>query len=134
MVILLGERTPCIATWFALSLLDNKRAVLVGKPPQVDGLLHTTVPIEGGNWSVNLATGRMLRGDGRPVATVGAVIEETLEAGMLRLTRKPMRSGPATTEVPSDVILHALPPGEAAASDPAVVNALALSKASVSSH
>ena len=62
------DRTTSGATvWLCAALQDNHRAVVVGTPPG-SAEVQSSVTLPGGAWSVRLTTGRLERGDGRPLA------------------------------------------------------------------
>jgi C-terminal peptidase prc len=66
-VLAAGNHEPEIA-WLCDALEDNHRATIVGEPiiPREPNY-HETVALPGGEWSVRMATGRLERGDGRPI-------------------------------------------------------------------
>jgi carboxyl-terminal processing protease len=85
MAVLVDRGTTCGAEWLAAALQDNHRATIVGAPTASvfsdTGLPHTsmgtadvsaTIPVGNGPWSVMLTTGRLQRGDGRPLAPTSA--------------------------------------------------------------
>jgi carboxyl-terminal processing protease len=88
--VLVDSNTPPTAEWLAAALQDNHRAIVVGHPRA--GLVQTApgffqnvesvriarnagvtsvVPVGDGTWSLELTTGRLARGDGRPLAGNG---------------------------------------------------------------
>ena len=85
LVALIDGETAATAEWLAAALQDNHRAVLVGTTTQ-SGLVsgrpmstpaqaadvESTVPVGGGAWYLTLVTGRLERGDGRPLAATPA--------------------------------------------------------------
>jgi carboxyl-terminal processing protease len=86
MAILVDSSTSGTAEWLAAALQDNKRATVVGVPTSgalrrtepieltaraarmISGDVRTTVPIGDGTWSIVMSTGRLERGDGRPLS------------------------------------------------------------------
>ncbi len=85
--------------WLCAALEDNHRGTIVGGPiVQGDATIAEMVPLPGGEWSVQLATGRLERGDGRPLGVrppKGPRVEAWLESN-LRLT--PNRAEPAPAQ------------------------------------
>jgi carboxyl-terminal processing protease len=81
--VLVDRQTVCGAEWLAAALQDNHRATIVGTPtaslfpgPQRSrvtgrmmdtGDVTSTLPLGDGAWSISLTTGRLERGDGRPI-------------------------------------------------------------------
>ena len=77
LVVLIDERTGGTVEWLAAALQDNHRAVLVGMPSSsalgVPGaVVQSSVPVGDGAWSITLTTGRLERGDGRPLGNEAA--------------------------------------------------------------
>jgi len=85
-VVLIDGFTSGTAEWLAAALQDNRRAILVGAPTfsatytfragagsRAD--LRSMVTIGDGSWSIELATGRLERGDGRPISDEAVVNE-----------------------------------------------------------
>jgi carboxyl-terminal processing protease len=74
MAVLVGAPTSGTAEWLAAALQDNHRAVIVGTPTAGaigtpgNSIVHSTIPVGDGAWSITLATGRLERGDGRPLS------------------------------------------------------------------
>jgi carboxyl-terminal processing protease len=73
LAVLIDETTAEGAEWLAAALQDNHRAVLVGMPSYsakgVPGAgVQSTISVGDGAWSIVLTTGRLERGDGRPLA------------------------------------------------------------------
>lgn len=73
LAVLIDGTTSGTGEWLAAALQDNHRAVLVGSPtagasgrPNVD--VRSTVPVGEGLYFVNLVTGFLEHGDGRPLA------------------------------------------------------------------
>ncbi len=63
-----GCHQPGVA-WLGEALRDNRRATVLGEPALLsDPTIQEMVPLPGGEWSVRLATGRLERGDGQPLA------------------------------------------------------------------
>jgi C-terminal peptidase prc len=63
-----GSRQPAIA-WLGEALRDNRRATVLGEPALTrDPTILEMVALPGGEWSVQMATGRLERGDGQPLA------------------------------------------------------------------
>jgi carboxyl-terminal processing protease len=62
-----GPTSPEMA-WLCDALRDNHRASIVGNPSVLrDPVVPETVALPGGEWSVELTTGRLERGDGKPL-------------------------------------------------------------------
>jgi hypothetical protein len=77
LVVLIDGVTAGTAEWLAAALQDNHRAVLVGLPSaSALGMLgagvQSTIPVGDGAWSIVLTTGRLERGDGRPLGLEAA--------------------------------------------------------------
>jgi carboxyl-terminal processing protease len=83
--VLVNRGTSCGAEWLAAALQDNHRATIVGGPtasvfsdtgpPYASSGtadVSTTIALGDGSWSVMLTTGRLERGDGRPLAQTTA--------------------------------------------------------------
>jgi carboxyl-terminal processing protease len=74
-VVLVDSSTWGTAEWLAAALQDNHRAILVGAPTASasrrgsSAIVRSTLPVGDGAWSITLATGRLERGDGRPLGT-----------------------------------------------------------------
>ncbi len=68
-VIMNGAASP-EARWLAAALEDNGRASVVNSPTGAVPPIRTAVELPGGAWSVLMATGRLERGDGRPLSAV----------------------------------------------------------------
>jgi carboxyl-terminal processing protease len=86
--VLVDSNTPATAEWLAAALQDNHRAIVVGPPkgrsaqgprsprpepgPALmiarDANVRSVVPVGDGAWSLEMTTGRLARGDGRPLA------------------------------------------------------------------
>jgi carboxyl-terminal processing protease len=82
LAVLIDQSTVGIAEWLAAALQDNHRAVLVGMPSSsalgTPGQgVQSAVSIGDGAWSIILTTGRLERGDGRPL-TVEAIRSRAL--------------------------------------------------------
>jgi carboxyl-terminal processing protease len=84
-VALIDQTTSGTAEWLAAALQDNHRATLVGAPtwnalPTIRpdaanwANVRSMVSIGDGSWSVELATGRLERGDGRPISDESRII------------------------------------------------------------
>jgi carboxyl-terminal processing protease len=87
-VVLIDQTTSGTAEWLAAALQDNHRATLVGAPTwsslytiragaEQSANVRSMVTIGDGSWSVELATGRLERSDGRPISDESRVIEQT---------------------------------------------------------
>jgi carboxyl-terminal processing protease len=71
--VLVDHNTDGTAEWLAAALQDNHRAIVVGTPTfsaanagaRTDA--WSIVTVGDGTWSIQLATGRLKRGDGRPI-------------------------------------------------------------------
>jgi carboxyl-terminal processing protease len=68
LAVLVDGSTSGAAEWLCAALQDNHRAVIVGTPTPGRTDVRSSVPLPGGEWSIQMATGRMERGDGRPLA------------------------------------------------------------------
>ena len=73
LAVLIDETTAGAAEWLAAALQDNHRAVLVGMPSYsalgMPGTgVQSTILVGDGAWSIVVTTGRLERGDGRPLA------------------------------------------------------------------
>ncbi len=77
--VLVDPGTRGTAEWIAAALQDNHRATIVGAPtfsamnanePGASQWtdLRSRVPIGDGTWAIELSTGRLKRGDGRPIS------------------------------------------------------------------
>jgi len=77
--VLVDQDTSGTAEWLAAALQDNHRAIIVGTPTfsaintTLAGAgqrtyLRSMVTIGDGAWSIELTTGRLQRGDGRPIS------------------------------------------------------------------
>ena len=65
-----GATNPGVA-WLCEALRDNHRATILGNSyASGDPLVQEMVALPGGEWSVQMATGRLERGDGRPLAAL----------------------------------------------------------------
>jgi carboxyl-terminal processing protease len=71
MVVLTGPGRSAEVDWLCAALQDNHRATILHAGtmyPVSDGaLVRSVVPLPGGEWYLRLATGRLERGDGRPL-------------------------------------------------------------------
>lgn len=67
LVVLVDEQTSGPAEWLAAALQDNHRAALVGTPTAGGVFVAGTVPVGDGSLSIQMTTGRLERGDGRPL-------------------------------------------------------------------
>ncbi len=72
LVVLIDGQTGGTAEWLAAALQDNHRAALVGMPSAsawgaAGSGVQSAVPVGDGAWSIVLTTGRLERGDGRPL-------------------------------------------------------------------
>ena len=66
-VLVAGNANPEVA-WLCAALLDNHRATIVGEPAlRREAAFHETIGLPGGEWSIQMTTGRLERGDGRPI-------------------------------------------------------------------
>jgi len=83
--VLVDSNTRGTAEWLAAALQDNHRAVIIGThtssyhtavgfggtrgtPAFPDTVERSTIAIGDGSWSIELLTGRLERGDGRPLS------------------------------------------------------------------
>jgi carboxyl-terminal processing protease len=84
--VLIDQTTSGTAEWLAAALQDNHRAILVGAPTwnslyairagaELWASVRSMVTIGDGSWSLELATGRLERGDGRPISDESRIIE-----------------------------------------------------------
>jgi carboxyl-terminal processing protease len=72
LVVLIDDVTGGTAEWLAAALQDNHRAALVGMPTSSahgapGTFVQSAIAVGDGAWSVILTTGRLERGDGRPL-------------------------------------------------------------------
>ncbi len=74
--VLVDQNTSGTAEWLAAALQDNHRATIIGTPtagavvfgePSMGGI-RSRVSIGDGSWSIELLTGYLERGDGRPLS------------------------------------------------------------------
>lgn len=81
--VLVDHGTASGAEWLAAALQDNHRATIVGTPtasfspgvgrgrgmvdPHGTSDVTSTIPLGDGSWAISLNTGRLERGDGRPI-------------------------------------------------------------------
>jgi carboxyl-terminal processing protease len=78
-IVLVDFNTSGTAEWVAAALQDNRRAIVVGTPTMSsrtipgNAVVTSTVPV-GDGWSVNLVTGGLERGDGRPLSFFGRTL------------------------------------------------------------
>ncbi len=88
LAVLVDQETAQTAEWLAAALQDNHRAVLVGtttqgariqprqQPKLSDtGDLRSTVPVGNGTWYLTLVTGKLERGDGRPLTPSPSLLD-----------------------------------------------------------
>jgi carboxyl-terminal processing protease len=68
LAVLVDGSTSGAAEWLVAALQDNHRAVIVGTRTPGAADVLSTVPLPGGEWSIRMTTGRLERGDGRPLA------------------------------------------------------------------
>ena len=108
MVVLAGDvtRNPGVA-WLCAALRDNHRATVLGNvAADDDPLVQEMVTLPGGDWTVQMATGRLLRGDGQPLKEAYSRIGTRPEASPSRIMKKaPNTSGtyaPAPTSSDAD--------------------------------
>ena len=108
MVVLAGDttRNPGVA-WLCAALRDNHRATVLGDAAAPDDpLLQEMISLPGGDWAVQMATGRLLRGDGEPLEEAYARVGSRPEASSSRIMKKaPKASGtyaPAPTTPDAD--------------------------------
>jgi carboxyl-terminal processing protease len=132
-VLIDGETHPH-AAWLAAALQDNHRAVLVGSPTKGAPVVRNAVPFGDGTWSVEMITGRLDRGDGRPI---GEPIRNDQRRDRAYQEARARQGGPelrlnsaAPTGVTPDVVIgpSAGPrlTGNAVAGDRAIATALEL--------
>jgi carboxyl-terminal processing protease len=88
MAVLVDQTTGPEAAWLAAALQDNRHALVVGQPTSPYSGVRTAEPILGGTYSVMMATGELLRGDGRPMGTPLPLIPGPDEAKLARLLRE----------------------------------------------
>jgi C-terminal peptidase prc len=68
MVVLAGGNSEPEVAWLCDALLDNHRAKVLGEPAfNREPTFLETISLPGGEWSVRMTTGRLERGDGRPL-------------------------------------------------------------------
>ena len=74
MAVLVDRNTSGASEWLAAALQDNKRAAVIGAPTLSatvnpgNAIVKTTIPLNGGQWSLSLATGILERGNGKPLS------------------------------------------------------------------
>ncbi|WP_435018596.1 S41 family peptidase [Tundrisphaera sp. TA3] len=68
LAVIADRTTTGAAVWLCAALQDNHRAVVVGTPTGADTEVQSTVALPGGGWWLRMTTGRLERGDGRPLA------------------------------------------------------------------
>jgi len=98
--VLIASTTSGTAEWLAAALQDNHRAILVGSPTagasgRPDGDVRSTVPVGEGLYFVNLVTGFLEHGDGRPLAKAlsSTMSFDPSEAKLLRSGAERIRGG-----------------------------------------
>jgi len=107
--VLVDQNTFGTAEWLAAALQDNHRAIIVGTPtfsatyPAFDDAerwtnLRSIVTIGDGSWSIELTTGRLERGDGRPISGEA----EVSRAGNRNSLPRPMDPAKIKTGVKPD--------------------------------
>jgi Peptidase family S41 len=67
LAVLADESTSGPVEWLCAALQDNHRAAIVGTQTPGRADVRAAVPLPGGEWSIQMTTGRMERGDGRPL-------------------------------------------------------------------
>jgi hypothetical protein len=88
---LIDMTTSGTAEWLAAALQDNRRATLVGAPTmsamytirtgaERRADVRSMVALGDGSWSIELATGRLERGDSRPLSDESMVVPADEEA------------------------------------------------------
>jgi carboxyl-terminal processing protease len=98
-VVLVDRGTTCGAEWLAAALQDNHRAMIVGTPTasafsgssgfgatRGTADVSSTVPLGDGSWSLMLTTGRLERGDGRPLAAPRVLLNAMMMNRAIRQT------------------------------------------------
>jgi C-terminal processing protease CtpA/Prc len=74
LAVLVDRDTSGASEWLAAALQDNKRAVVIGTPTMSaninpgNAVLKTLIPLNGGRWSLSLATGVLERGNGKALS------------------------------------------------------------------
>jgi carboxyl-terminal processing protease len=68
LAVLVDGSTSGEAAWLCAALQDNHRAVVVGTSPGYGSEVLSPVTLPGGEWSIRITTGRLERGDGRPLS------------------------------------------------------------------
>jgi carboxyl-terminal processing protease len=122
-VALVDPSTSGTAEWLAAALQDNRRAVIVGAPTGGAGRIMPTfgdavelsadvrsrVPVGDGSWSIELTTGRLVRGDGRllsrPADGATAVVNQRI------MRRRDMLEEAKTGVQPDHVVGQPKAPG-----------------------
>jgi carboxyl-terminal processing protease len=92
MVVLVDQNTTGTGAWLAAALQDHRRPLvgsrdrspralltmrnpMLAKPAAVE---RATVPIGDGSWSITLVTGRLERGDGRPLGDSSSLVSNVI--------------------------------------------------------
>jgi carboxyl-terminal processing protease len=85
-IVVLAGGGPVEVDWLCAALEDNRRATILGRPASRPGgdLVRAAVPLPGGEWSIKMATGRLERGDGRPLVAALAGPRERMEGLLTR--------------------------------------------------
>jgi carboxyl-terminal processing protease len=109
LAVLVDDSAPGPVLWLAMALQDNQRAAIVSGPAPGPGsarsggpprfalerggagggfsndttLVHSAVAISGGTWSVLMPTGRLERGDGRPVVVARTRVRRPMPPGIV---------------------------------------------------
>jgi carboxyl-terminal processing protease len=106
LVVLVDHGSAAIARWLAAALQDNHRALVVGPPNSgfapatgvprrkplfprgAEPTVRSVVPLGDSGLSIEMATGRLERGDGRPLAAAGrdekgALVPDIIATGVI---------------------------------------------------
>ncbi len=67
LALVIEATAPGEVRWLCAGLEDNKRAAVIGLLDDLPAEVRSAVALPGGEWSVLMATGRLERGDGRPL-------------------------------------------------------------------
>jgi C-terminal peptidase prc len=125
---LVDGTTTGTAEWLAAALKDNDRAVVVASltsrsTGRSGAEVRSNVPVGDGEWSVNLVTGYLERGDGRPL---GGTALSPLGVRAKRIGAPDDAKAPSASGVEADYTVKARGTSEDVAIDPAVLKAVEL--------
>ncbi len=135
--VLVDPTTSVTFEWVAAALQDNHRAPIVGAANRGgDDEVRSTVPIGDGQWMLSLTTGRLERGDGRPMVDVDRSARGPRRAGGLvpdhPVERKANRQAP---DGPLPILRREAPTDTApTAPDPALDAAVKILRQAMEAH